>query len=222
MPLYSLYVPKHYGTLSLLPKVIQDFFCVNNGRRFELTISPGYLGEGSEFISKVTNILIGHVSSLTVYKGMTSDQRHKNSTLALGRSLGVSVSYIFTKNDHRKMIFFRYENNTEAVLVGSSNVSTATYFKSSKGEADLFLFYSEEFKNACCNNISSLQDNGGNAQRENVNDQTNRRENDTPQENTDGYRYCVLSESITMNYEPHTYLNDIYAEFTNSGLHDNA
>ena len=148
MPLYSLYIPKQYGTLSLLPTVISDFLTsnINNSRQFEVVISPGYLGEGETFISKVTNILAGHVSSLTIYRGMTANQRHDRSTNDFQISLGVDVSPTPAGDDHRKMIFFRYGNNTEAVWVDSSNFSTTHISSPVKEKQIYFCFITKSSK----------------------------------------------------------------------------
>ena len=67
--------------------------------------------------------------------------------------------------------------------------------------------------------------NANNARRENRprrNAPRDGRDNDTPQENTESYHYCVLSENIIMNFEPQRYLNNIYIEFTDCKPYDNA
>lgn len=191
--LFSLYVPKHFGKNSLLPDVLKDFLRKSASTQFELTISPGYLGEGEAFIRQAYDIFAGHVSHLTIYRGMTSLNRFNITSRDLQCSLCVLVRQMRTKNDHRKMMFFRNANNTEAILIGSSNFSAKTYFGKDKGEADLLLFYD----NSACEYYRKMINEGG-------------------EDNT--YSSCVLSESIAMRDEPQQYLDSIYHEFISNAV----
>ena len=188
--LFSLYIPKHFGEISILPKVLRDFLEQNTNTHFEITISPGYLGEGAGFIKKASDIFLCHVGSLTIYRGMTSQERLVKSSQDFSSSLSVCVSHKITENDHRKMMFFRYSGNTEAILIGSSNFSKKTYFGKDKGEADLLLFYDD----VICQYYRRMINEGGE------------------------YNSCVLSGSIAMRGEARQYLNAIYDEFINNAV----
>ena len=191
--LFLLYVPKHFGENSPLPKVLGDFLQKSASTRFELTISPGYLGEGKSFICQASAIFAGHVSRLIIYRGMTSYTRFNTTSVDFQCSLCVNVTQMPTNNDHRKMMFFRSRSNTEAILIGSSNFSAKTYFRKEKGEADLLLFYD----NAVCEYYRGMINGGG---EDNV------------------YGSCVLSESIAMRGEARQYLDSIYDEFVNNAI----
>ena len=213
--LYVLYIPKHYGKPSSIPQIIGDFL-QKRKQKFAVVISPGYLGDKSAFITKMSAKFNGYVSEMEIYKGMRLSNHGinllQNTQQGFRNALSIPVTPHRTKDDHRKMIFFNIntpaqfnapteahfpaEDNsntqTEAILIGSSNFSYETYFGTGKGEADVFLFYDEAFSQHC---QRAIIESG-----ENV-------ENGSP------YAGCVLSESIAIKTTPQAYLNDIYDEF---------
>ena len=198
--LYVLYIPKHYGKPSSIPQIIGDFL-QKRKQKFAVVISPGYLGDKSAFITKMSAKFNGYVSEMEIYKGMRLSNHGinllQNTQQGFRNVLSIPVTPHRTKDDHRKMIFFNVQANsptetdtafytqTEAILIGSSNFSYETYFGTGKGEADVFLFYDEVFSQFVAGMILE----GGD------------------------YSNCVLSESIAIKATPQTYLNDIYSEF---------
>lgn len=184
--LYILYIPKHYGQPSLLPQIIGDFL-KKRSKQFTIIVSPGFLGDKSDFISQMSQILNGYVSELELFKGMNGLELLQYNEQCFRDALSVQVTPHTTKKDHRKMIFFNDAAQTEAILIGSSNFSYATYFGKGQGEADVFMFYNEAFSQYC---RRAIPDGGA-------------------------YADCVLSESIAMKRTetPQSYLNSIYDEF---------
>ena len=145
--LYSLYIPKHYDFPSSLPDIIGDFLYLSNGMIDEVVISPGYLGGGSDFISKVRELFFDAVREVTIYKGMTQNDRFRRTIDDISVVMNDRINGIPGTVDHRKMMFFRDNNNTIAVLLGSSNFSNTTYFsRGGKGEADILFFCNENLK----------------------------------------------------------------------------
>lgn len=140
----------------------------------------------------MSKIFRGHVSEIALYKGMNRGKSGTNwlnfNKHGFHYTLSIPVKKYRTKDDHRKMIFFNNNaNETEAILIGSSNFSEKTYFGTDKGEADILLFYNEKFCQFC---RGAILDN-------------------------ERYFNCVLSESIAMprGATPQSYLTSIYDEF---------